>query len=184
MVSALDVANDEYWAVVNTHAHKEDVALDNLARQDFEAYCPKIRRRISHARRSLTVDRPLFPGYVFVRVAPHRDQWRPIRSTVGVRALVCFGDRLGLLDKGLISGLKARERDGVVVAPEAPYEAGQRVKIVAGPFEGFIVTILSIDEKDRLVVLMDLLRNSVRATVPQENVTPSFARPALKSRSG
>jgi transcription termination factor NusG len=54
------------WIVINTHAHREHMALDNLHRQDFEAYCPMIRKRRSHARRIESVLRPLFPNYLFV----------------------------------------------------------------------------------------------------------------------
>jgi transcriptional antiterminator RfaH len=172
MAYTMDFVDGKYWAVVNTHSHKEQLALEHLRRQNFEVYCPKIWKRISHARRFLNVERPLFPGYVFVRVATSGDQWRPVLSTVGVRTLVRFGNQLGLLDDAFIASLRARERDGVVVAPETPYQPGQRVKLVGGPFDGVTATIISSSEKDRLVVLMDLLRNSVRATVSQNGVIP------------
>jgi transcriptional antiterminator RfaH len=174
MVSDLNSVNDKYWAVVNTHSHKEQIALEHLSRQSFETYCPRIWKRISHARRFQNVERPLFPGYVFVRADASQDQWRPILSTVGVRTLVRFGNQLGLLSDAFIASLRARERDGVIVAPESPYRPGQRVKLVGGPFDGVTATILSSNEKDRLVVLMDLLQNSVRATVSQNSVTPQL----------
>ncbi len=174
MASDLDSVNDKYWAVVNTHSHKEQIALEHLNRQSFETYCPRIWKRISHARRFQNVERPLFPGYVFVRADAGQDQWRPILSTVGVRTLVRFGNQLGLLSDAFIASLRARERDGVIVAPESPYRPGQRVKLVGGPFDGVTATILSSNEKDRLVVLMDLLQNSVRATVSQNSVTPQL----------
>jgi len=169
-----DFVDGKHWAVVNTHSHKEQLAIEHLHRQSFEVYCPRIRKRISHARRFVEVERPLFPGYVFVRITASGDQWRPILSTTGVRTLVRFGNQLGLLDDVFISSLRARERDGVVIAPETPYQPGQRVKLVGGPFDGVTATIISSAEKDRLVVLMDLLRNSVRATVPQNRVMPQF----------
>lgn len=174
MADGPDFDDSKYWAVVNTHSHKEQVALEHLRRQSFEVYCPRVRKRISHARRFLDVERPLFPGYVFVRVTAGGDQWRPILSTAGVRTLVRFGNQLGLLDDAFIASLRARERDGVVVAPESPYQPGQRVRLAGGPFDGVTATIISSAEKDRLVVLMDLARNSVRATVSQNRVIPRF----------
>jgi len=167
------------WAVVNTHAHKERLALDNLARQDFETYCPRIHKRIRHARRVHHVQRPLFPGYVFISVDPGRRRWRPILSTIGVRSLVRFGDRLGMLDDQFIQCLKAREQDGVIVRSQAierpvnPYKAGEQVKINGGPFDGRVATILSASDKDRLVVLMDLLQNSIRTRIAVEQVVRS-----------
>ena len=73
------------WAVVNTHVHKVSLALRNLDRQGFMAYCPMMAKRIRHARKFSEVYRPLFPGYVFVALNPAKDQWRPILSTFGVR---------------------------------------------------------------------------------------------------
>ena len=79
------------WAVVNTHPHREHVALENLQRQEFWAYCPVISRRRSHARRVTTVLRPLFPGYLFVKILGDVQRWRPILSTEGIRSVVITG---------------------------------------------------------------------------------------------
>src|SRR5262245_51643983 len=50
------------WVVVNTHPHREPFAIDNLTRQGFKSYCPMVKKRRSHARRSMEVARPLFPS--------------------------------------------------------------------------------------------------------------------------
>jgi transcriptional antiterminator RfaH len=161
------------WAVVNTHPHREPVARDHLRRQGFDVYCPLMRRRRTHARRVENVLRPLFPGYLFVHVEAERTRWRPILSTVGVRALVRFGDRLALLDEAFMQSLRAREVDGVIARPDMPYRVGQQVRLDGGPFDGVVATILSLDEKDRLVVLMDLLQRRVQARVAAGQVIPA-----------
>jgi transcriptional antiterminator RfaH len=159
------------WIVVNTQPHREHIALENLARQEFHAYCPMVRKLVKHARRTQDVFRPLFPGYLFVRVNPDLRRWRPILSTYGVRTLVRCGDRLSFLDDGLIETLKAREVDGAIVRPASPYEPGQRVKMTGGPFDGLIATILEMNEKDRPVVLMDLLNRPVKVAVEARYLT-------------
>lgn len=159
------------WAVVNTQPHKESVALDNLARQEFAAYCPLVRKRVRHARKSRDVLRPLFPGYLFVSVPEDRSLWRPILSTYGVRTLVRAGDEPCRLDPQFIAALRAREIDGVIVAPESPFEVGQKIELVDGPFEGLVATIVAMDEKDRLVVLMDILNRPVRVRVDARQVS-------------
>ena len=164
------------WIVVNSQPHREHIALENLARQAFQAYCPMMRTRVRHARRTLDVLRPLFPGYLFVRVNPDLQRWRPILATYGVRKLVCCGDRPGFLDEGFVEGLKSREIGGAIVRPASSYEAGQQVKMVGGAFDGLIATILECDEKDRLVVLMDLLNRPTKVRVDARCVTPAQAR--------
>lgn len=160
------------WAVANTHVNQEHIALEQLARQNYHAYCPIIVRQRRHARRVETVRRPLFPGYLFIRLDLGRDRWRPILSTVGVRTLVHFGEQLGLLDDAFIQNLRKREWDGVIVQPASPYRPGQQVRLNGGPFDGIVATILAVSDKDRLVILMDLLQRRVRATVTADQVMP------------
>src|SRR5262245_24089593 len=109
------------WVVMNTEPHREQVALENLARQAFNTYCPMMRTRIRHARRTHAVLRPLFPGYLFVRVNSDLQRWRPILSTYGVRTLVCCGDRPSFLDDGFVEGLQARTIDGAIGRPASAY---------------------------------------------------------------
>jgi transcriptional antiterminator RfaH len=153
------------WVVVNTHPHRENLALDNLARQQFTAYCPVVSKTVKHARRIQDVLRPLFPGYVFVQIDADRQRWRPILSTFGVRSLVSFGERLSYLDDEFIQSLKTREVDGAIVRPVSPYQIGQKVCITRGPFDGLVATIIAMSEKDRLVVLMDILNRPTKVKV-------------------
>lgn len=179
---AASVGDGRHWAVVKTHPSKERLAEEHLARQHFEIYCPRVLKRIRQSRGHQSVIRPLFPGYMFVRVVPERQHWRPILSTFGVQTLICFGDRVGLLDDDFITCLKDREVEGLIVrsAPVAheQYRPGQCVQVNGGPFDGAVATILSVRESDRLVVLMNLLQRSVRATVAVDQVIPLSERRA------
>ena len=161
------------WAVVNTQPHRERTALENLARQDFHAYCPMVRKRIRHARRAQDALRPLFPGYVFVRVDPDLRRWRPILSTIGVRTVVCCGAQPSLVDDGFVRSLQAREIEGVVTRPVILLQIGQEVRISGGPFDGLVATIIEMDEKERLVVLMDLLRRPTKVRIEAQSVMPA-----------
>lgn len=160
----------DQWLAVSTHPHRERAALENLVRQGFAPYCPMIAKRVRHARQSREVMRPLFPGYVFVRYTPGVTIWRPILSTIGVRALVRFGDKLATLEQGFIDGLRSRECDGAIVRPAEPYQVGQQVRIADGAFENLVATIIGLDERDRLILLMDLLNNKIKVKVDARGV--------------
>lgn len=169
-------ATPAQWVVVNTQPHRERIALANLAHQDFRAYCPMVRRRIRHARQTRDVLRPLFPNYLFVGVNPSLERWRPMLSTFGVRTLVRCGDKPSILDDGFVEDLQAREVEGVIEAPggrpRQTFEIGQEVRLAGGPFDGLIAKIIQMDEKDRLVVLMDLLNRPTRVKVGAQAVAP------------
>jgi transcriptional antiterminator RfaH len=153
------------WVAVHTQPHRESVAVQNLERQEFEVYIPRLLKRIRHARKAQNVLRPMFPGYVFVKVAIDLQHWRPIKSTIGVRDVVSCGNQLSTLSDAFIASLKAREVDGAIVRPESPYQIGQQIRIAGGPFDGLIGTILEMDERERLTVLMDLLNGRVKVNV-------------------
>ena len=161
-----------YWAVVNSQPHREPIALQNLERQQFQAYCPMIRRQRRRGRLAREVIRPLFPSYLFVRLNPERDCWRPLLSTYGVRTLVRCGERPSLLDDGFIQSLKQREVDGVIMRPASTYHIGQQVRLAGGAVDGLVATIIEMDEKDRMTVLMDLLSRPVKAKLHADQISP------------
>jgi transcriptional antiterminator RfaH len=160
------------WAVVNTHPHREHIALEHLQRQDFWAYCPLISRRRSHARRVTEVLRPLFPGYLFVKINPDMQRWRPLLSTQGVRSIVRCGEELSLLGDSFVQSLKAREIDGVIARPPSPYSIGQQVRLAGGAFDGLVATVIAMHENDRLTVLMELLSRAVKVRIDERQISP------------
>jgi transcriptional antiterminator RfaH len=166
-----DQTGEIAWAVVNTHTHKEDLALKNLDRQGFTAYCPMIARRVRHARKFSEVHRPLFPGYIFVAMNPAKDRWRPILSTFGVRNLLRRGERPSFIEPAFIEALKAREWEGVIARPGNGLTPGQEVQMNAGYFDGLTATILELNANERVTVLLNLLNGQVKAKVPVSNIT-------------
>ncbi len=160
------------WLVVNTHPHREHLAIENLARQDFVTYCPRLRKTLRERTGPREVLRPLFPSYVFVCVNLDKVLWRPILSTYGVRRVIQFGEYTPYLDPLFIEALRTREVDGAVVKPPMPYVSGQDIRIAGGPFDGVVARIVGIGENDRLTILMDLLGQSIRSRIHANQVSP------------
>jgi transcriptional antiterminator RfaH len=158
------------WLVVTTHPSREALAAEHLEPQGFIAYCPMVLRRIRHARKTEDVLRPLFPGYMFVTGTAEVCNVRPILSTRGVRSLVKCGDQLGHVPASLIDGFKAREVNGAIMRQSQAFKPGQQVRVTSGPFDGLVATVIEMDEKDRLFVLMDLLNQSVRVRISPRQV--------------
>ena len=134
-----------------------------------------LSKRVSHARTRRDVLRPLFPGYVFIRVDPKTQSWRPILSTTGIRFLVRFGDQFGVLPDGFVEGLRARERDGAVrsLCDAHRYSPGESIRVAQGALEGLLATVLSVQENQRLLVLMQILNRKVQVQVPTAVVIPA-----------
>ena len=159
------------WLVINTRPHQQAYARENLVRQDFHVYCPMISRRIRHARRVQDVPRPLFPGYIFVEQRPQQS-WRPILGTYGVKTLVTSGDQPSVLPGRFVDALKAREFGGVIRKPAAALEVGQRVEVQRGPLGGFIGKIIALRDKERVLVLLNLLDQETRTLIRVDMLSP------------
>jgi transcriptional antiterminator RfaH len=158
------------WLVVNTQPQRESLAAANLRNQSYEVYAPVLRKQTRHARRVRETLAPLFPGYVFVRWHVSAMRWRPILSTVGVRSIVCNGDRPSPLCDAIVDALKARERDGIIARAASAREIGHTVRIARGPFEGIAGEIIALCERERLVVLMNLLNRPIKVTVSEDQL--------------
>lgn len=155
------------WFVAQLKPNGLALAQRNLVRQKFETFVPE---RMEN-RRSAMVRRPLFPGYLFVRFDPTRHGWQAINSTRGVtRLLLNDPRRPAPLPAQFMGGLIARCDDKGLVLPPETFAAGDRIRVIAGPFAELVTTVDSLDKDDRLRVLIDLMGQKVRTSIPRANV--------------
>jgi len=160
------------WCVANTHVNAETAAAAHLQRQGFTVYLPLYSKLRTHARRSEWVSRPLFPRYLFVGVSEINRRWRAINSTIGISHLVSFGGQPAPVSDDLISDLRAREDEtGMVrLAAASPFRKGEAVTFLSGALCDHAGIFECIDDKDRVVVLLDLLGRKIKVRAPIETV--------------
>jgi transcriptional antiterminator RfaH len=156
------------WYVASTHPHAESRALWHLTNQGFGAYLPRYLKRRTHARRTEMVSAPLFPGYLFVDMDVAATRWRAIRSTVGIRHLICRGDAPVPVPKGVVEDIRAREsQDGVVPVPEPPpFARGEAVEVREGPFRDQVGFFECVNDEERIVILLSMLGRQLRIPLP------------------
>lgn len=154
------------WYLVYTKPRQEEVAETNLARQGYGVYLPRARQpRKRHGRRVMVVE-PLFPRYLFIHLDSQTDNWGPIRSTLGVASLVRFGREAARVPDNLVAFLRAKEGEGGLHKwAEDRYQAGDRVRVADGAFQGYEGILLARTSRERVVVLLDILGRKVRAQI-------------------
>ncbi len=153
------------WYAVHTHPHAEAKALDNLLRQGYRAYLPRYRAYVSHARRRRLALRPLFPRYLFAGLDRAEMRWRPILSTFGVSGVVRAGDRPAPVPGDIVAAIRERERQGAFdrLDSRPALRPGELVRVTAGAFEDMVGRLVELHDRDRVVVLLELLGRAVRA---------------------
>ena len=167
-------ASSGAWVAVMTHPNCEMKAVYHLARQGYDVYLPRYLKRVTHARRSQMLPRPLFPRYLFLRLA-ESDAWRPVYSTVGVSGLVSAGDRPARVPLCVVDEIRAREdMDGYVCLNRGrSFRPGEAVRVEIGGDSELAGIFESCDDGERVTVLLNLLGRQVRARMPLEAIRAS-----------
>lgn len=160
------------WYVAQTLPRAEEMACINLERQGFGAYLPRYRRERRHARRRDVVRSPLFPGYIFVRMDPDTAPWRSINGTFGIKQLICSGERPTAVPEGVVEDIVGREDDdGLVALQSRAFRKGEALRIVSGAMADCFGLFDRMADRDRVVLLLDLLGRKVRVQAPLAAVT-------------
>jgi transcriptional antiterminator RfaH len=159
------------WYVVQTQPHAEARAQEHLRRQGFTTYLPRLIKSRRHARKTEQVSRPLFPRYMFVLIDSTQQGWHAIRSTFGVSHLVGGeGGPMAVRD-GVIEALQQREdADGHFRIDAPKFLRGAVVRVLDGVFASCLGLFESMNDKDRVAVLLDLLGRRVRVVLEAESV--------------
>lgn len=156
------------WYVVQTRPRQEQRAELNLRNQDYVTYEPCWPVERLHRGRRVDRSEPLFPGYLFVRLRPSVDNFRPIFSTRGVLRLVSFGNEPTPIEDTVIECI--RQRVGSSETPASALAAGEPVEILGGPFRGLEAVFQSFDGRERAVLLLNMMQQEVRAVQPLANI--------------
>jgi transcription termination/antitermination protein NusG len=118
--------------------------------------------------RRVRLQLPLFPGYMFVRIAL-RDRLNVLQIP-GVTRLVSFCGRPASLCDEEIAALQRGLFCGVQVEPCPFLDVGQLVKVRSGPLAGFSGYLLRRKHKDRLVISIEAIMRSFTAEISLHDI--------------
>lgn len=168
-----------HWYLLRSKRAAELHAQENLERQGYGVYFPRLcrPRRVGGSWRGRI--EPLFPSYLFVRADTDRQALAPIRSTLGVATLVRFGPEYRPVSDELIQALKRCESPDTGLHRldmDATFWPGERVCIEAGPFEGLEGVFQRPAGQDRVVILLQVLGIETSVTLASGIVIPQRLR--------
>lgn len=150
--------NPVTWHAVYTQPRHEKKVAQQLAMRSMEAYLPLYEslRRWKDRRAKLSL--PLFPGYVFVKMAlPQRNMVLEIASVVQIVGRK--GQSSMLADEEI-----ERLRFSLANRKAEPHPylvSGKKVRIKSGPLTGLEGTVVRWKGRMRIVVSIDAIQRSV-----------------------
>ena len=146
------------WLVAYTKPRQEQVALQNLERQNFEAYLPRYKKFKSTETGPVPVFEPMFPRYILFRPSKPEQSIESVRSTKGISHVIRFGFDPGVVSANMVATIQAfeAEQNQATLDQMTHFKAGQKVKlkhVALGNMEGLVQSVSA----KRVAVLLEIL---------------------------
>jgi len=172
--AALAEYSEPRWYAAYTCANHEHRVADQLASRGVEHFLPQYESVRKWKDRKVRLQLPLFPGYVFVRLAL-RDRLQ-VLQVPAVARLVGFGTRPAPMPEDECMKIREFLNKGFRAEPHPYLRVGRRVHVKSGPLQGLEGIVVRRKANTRLVVSVDLLMRSIIVDVDIADLDFSVSR--------
>lgn len=176
LASALDSSTlrAEYyetrWYAAYTNANHEKRVAEQLAQKSIEHFLPLYASARRWKDRTVNLQMPLFPGYVFLQLAL-RDRLQ-VLQVPGVVRLVGFGGTPAELPAEEVESLRRAQAGGMHLEPHPFLSVGRRVQITAGPLAGRVGILKRWKGRLRVLLSVELIQRSVLVDIDVSAIEP------------
>ena len=162
---------EQHWYAVYTCANHEKRVAAELEARSVEHFLPQYSSVRRWKDRRVSLELPLFPGYVFVRLAL-RERLRALQISSVVR-LVGFGGMPAALPDIEMEILRCGFSERLRAEPHPFLTAGRRVRMRTGPLAGLEGILLRRKNKTRFVISVELIQRSMAVEVDEGDLEPA-----------
>lgn len=162
-----------HWVAFYTKPHKEYAVRDFLAERKIEVYLPEVRTRTRRAgRRGM---RPFFPHYLFARLDLEDGAMAQVRWIPGLRRIVSFGDKPAPVPDEVVAHIRHRLAAMKEAEPAGPFNKGDAVRVLRGPFEGLdAIFDRHLSPEGRVRILLDIMGRLVATELDVDDLLPPY----------
>lgn len=156
------------WYAVYTRSRHEKKVAELLRNRQVSCYVPLYRSVRRWKDRRTEIDLPLFPGYVFARIA-----WRSrlqVLTVPGVVHIVNFNGKPAPVADSEIDALRRGLSQSASIKPHPYLKVGRRVRVRSGPFAGMYGTLIRRKHAYRIVLSIDLIMRSLSVEIDESDV--------------
>ena len=167
------------WFALQTKPRNEKKVGNVLRQKGYECLAPTYRQRRKWSDRTVEIDLPLFPMYVFCRLGP--SVLGKAVSTSGVVKIVGFNGKPAEVAAEEIEALQLLMQSNLLREPWKYLCHGTQVLVETGPLAGVQGIILAEDDnKQRLIISVTLLQRSVAIQLDSGTIISVVADPKGK----
>lgn len=143
----------ERWFVLYVRSRQEKALADDLSAMGISHYLPLVRQSKYYGKRKMSVELPLFPGYVFVHGST--DEVYLADRTKRVARIITVADQ-SRIDWEL-RNIRLALGQNAVLSPYPFLVAGTRVVVQSGPLCGLEGIIEHRGKGERLILQVEML---------------------------
>ncbi len=154
------------WYAVRTAAQREKKVAEYLVNSGVEQFLPVYHNRRRWKDRVVTLETPLFAGYLFVRIAL-LDKLRVLRAP-GVARFVSQSGQPSVIPSEDIERIKLGMIKGAL--PHPYLATGRRVMVTSGPLAGSSGILIRRKNNYRLVVNIELIGRAMAVELSETDV--------------
>jgi transcription antitermination factor NusG len=158
----------ERWYAAYTSANHEKRVSQHLSGRNIEHFLPLYSSIRRWQDRKVRLQVPLFPGYLFVKIA--LSDRRQVLQVPGVANLVSFRGIPAALSADEVESLRDKLATGVEAEPHPYLANGEKVTLQSGPLAGLTGILLRRKSRARLIVSVDLIQRSVAVEVDEADL--------------
>lgn len=172
------------WYCLKTQPKRERAAAVSLRELgEVEVLFPQVRYVKQSSKGKRAVLEPMFPNYLFARFAP-LPSIRAVGYARGVAYVVKSGSELTPVHDGIIREIRSLAADEILDLPLQPVQPGEKIRIIAGIFEGESADVVRlIPGAERVKLLLELLGRQSEIELSLDEVERRYGHP-LKSNEG
>jgi transcription antitermination factor NusG len=164
------VDDKRLWCAVYTYPKHERVVSDALKRSEIESYLPTLPCKSRWKDRTVTLQVPVFPGYVFAHILPE-DRGR-VLTVRGVIRILTVDGRLASIPEEEIGAIRLSLSHGARVEALDTAAVGDKVRVRSGALKGLVGWVSERRENRRLIVPISLIHQSVSVEVDLDLLDP------------
>jgi transcription antitermination factor NusG len=165
------------WYAVLTRSRQEKMASSMLEYLEVANFLPLLNQERRWSDRKQMVSVPLFPGYLFVRIATTAEILLRVLKVPGIVDFLRNKNGPVAIPESEIQNVRAALSHGVACSPYPFLKAGDRVRVLRGALAGVEGTLIRCGAQSKLVISVEMIQRSVAVSVSESDVEPIYRVP-------
>lgn len=158
------------WYVLHIRSNFENRVSRDLSKKRIEVFDPRQRVKSRRKDRHLMINKPLFPGYLFVKSHLQPVEHIEILKTLGTVRIIGSSQGAICVPESQIESLKIMVSAGLPITTGTNFQKGNSIIVVSGPFAGVTGVFLRYQGKGRAMVYIKALNQFASVEVDEQDI--------------